>query len=107
MKLLYLLLSLLFFGISNCYAEENSDTIAQGKTKSAVCAACHGAKGIATIDIYPNLAGQNYGYLVNSIKAYRDGKRKGGLSAVMTPMAANLSDDDINNLAAYYNSLSN
>lgn len=79
--------------------------IAAGKEKSAVCAACHGADGIAVIPGYPNLKGQNEQYLVSSIKAYKAGQRTGGLAAVMQAQANMLSDDDIANLAAYYSSL--
>ncbi|WP_261373308.1 c-type cytochrome [Rheinheimera sediminis] len=70
-----------------------------GKTKAAVCAACHGAEGVSVIPDYPNLAGQKVKYLESSIKAYRDGQRK---HAVMSPMAAGLSDADILDLAAYF-----
>mgnify|MGYP006193726829 CR=1 FL=1 len=55
-----------------------------GKTKAAVCSACHGAEGISVLPDYPNLAGQKVKYLETSIKAYRDGVRK---HAVMSPMA--------------------
>jgi len=79
--------------------------IAAGKEKSAVCAACHGADGIAVIPGYPNLKGQNEQYLVSSINAYKAGQRTGGLAAVMQAQANMLSDDDIANLAAYYSSL--
>jgi cytochrome c553 len=75
---------------------------AAGKSKSAVCAACHGPAGISANDIWPNLAGQEAGYLVAQIKAFRDGKRK---DPMMSPMAAPLSDTDIDNLAAYFSSL--
>jgi cytochrome c553 len=68
----------------------------------SVCAACHNPDGISTNPIYPNLAGQHEAYLVSSIKAYKSGERKGGMSAMMAPMVANLSDDDIANVAAYY-----
>lgn len=76
-----------------------------GKAKSAVCASCHGADGIALMPTYPNLAGQNEAYLVSALKAYRSKERRGGNAALMHAMAANLSDEDINNLAAYYASL--
>ena len=76
-----------------------------GKEKSATCAACHGADGIAKIDTYPHLAGQNEEYLINALKAYRDKEREGGQAAIMQGMAANLSDQDILDLAAYYSSL--
>ena len=75
---------------------------AAGKTKSAACGACHGGNGISANDIWPNLAGQKAGYLVAQMKAFRDGQRK---NPMMSPMAAPLSDADIDNLAAYYSSL--
>ena len=75
---------------------------AAGKSKSASCAACHGGNGISSNDIWPNLAGQKAGYPVAQMKAFRDGQRK---NPMMSPMAAPLSDTDIDNLAAYYSSL--
>ena len=79
-----------------------SADIAAGKTKSMVCAACHGANGISIIPDYPNLAGQKVKYLESAIKAYRDGERKNG---IMSPMASGLTDTDIANIAAYFASL--
>ncbi|EKO3992875.1 cytochrome c [Vibrio fluvialis] len=76
-----------------------------GKAKSAVCAACHGADGIAVIPGYPNLKGQNEQYIVTAIKAYKNKERNGGLAPVMQAQASMLSDDDIANLAAYFASL--
>ncbi|ELV8593351.1 cytochrome c [Vibrio fluvialis] len=76
-----------------------------GKAKSAVCAACHGADGIAVIPGYPNLKGQNEQYIVTAIKAYKNKERNGGLAPVMQAQASMLSDDDIVNLAAYFASL--
>lgn len=79
--------------------------VAAGKAKSAVCATCHGAEGIAIMPAYPNLAGQNAEYLQSALKSYRDKQRQGGMAAIMQMQAANLSDEDIANLAAYYSSL--
>ena len=79
--------------------------VAAGKAKSAVCAACHGANGIATIPGYPNLAGQNEQYIVNQLKLFKSGERKSGQANIMAPMAAPLTDADIANLAAFYASL--
>ena len=76
---------------------------AAGKAKAAACGACHGMNGVSSNDIWPNLAGQKAGYLVAQMKAFRDGQRK---NPMMSPMAAPLSDTDIDNLAAYYSSLS-
>ncbi len=75
---------------------------AAGKTRAAACGACHGMNGISSNDIWPNLAGQKAGYLIAQMKAFRDGQRK---NPMMSPMAAPLSDTDIDNLAAYYSSL--
>ena len=75
---------------------------AAGKSKSATCAACHGPNGISPNDMWPNLAGQKAGYLVAQMKAFRDGQRA---NPMMAPMAAPLSDADIDDLAAFYASL--
>ena len=74
----------------------------KGKAKAAVCAACHGAKGISNNPLWPNLAGQKEAYLIKQIKAFKSGDRK---EPTMVPMVANLTEDDIKNLAAYFSSL--
>jgi cytochrome c553 len=66
-----------------------------------VCVTCHGRDGIGTTPLNPNLAGQSSIYLVQQLTAFRDGKRK---SEVMNITAANLSDDEIFTIAAYYES---
>jgi cytochrome c553 len=73
-----------------------------GKAKAASCAGCHGAEGVSSNPMWPNLAGQKEGYLVKQLKAFRDGVRS---DPMMTPMAKPLSDADIENLAAYFSSL--
>lgn len=78
---------------------------AAGQAKSAICASCHGADGIAVIPGYPNLKGQNAQYIESSLKAYKNKQRSGGNSAVMQPMAAMLNDADMANLAAYYSAM--
>lgn len=76
--------------------------IAAGKAKSSLCIACHGAQGISAAPNYPNLAGQKEQYLVTSIQSYRSGTRN---DPTMKAMTASLTDADINNLAAYFSSL--
>lgn len=88
--------------ISSLPAVSYAGDAAAGKAKAAGCAACHGAEGVSAMDIWPNLAGQKPGYLVKQIKAFRDGGRK---DPMMSPMAAALTDEDIDNLAAYYSGL--
>jgi cytochrome c553 len=74
---------------------------ATGKAKSAVCAGCHGADGNSTIPMYPRLAGQHEQYLVTALKEFKAGTRS---NPIMKPMATPLSDQDIENLAAYFSS---
>jgi cytochrome c553 len=72
---------------------------AAGKAKAVTCAGCHGAAGISGNDLWPNLAGQKAGYLTKQIKAFRDGQRN---DPMMSSMVKTLSDQDAENLAAYY-----
>lgn len=73
-----------------------------GKAKAGVCAACHGVDGISMIPMYPNLKGQKALYTAKQLKAFRDKTRA---DPVMVGMSAGLTDADIDNLAAYYESL--
>lgn len=75
---------------------------AAGATKAALCAACHGAKGIAAAPVFPNLAGQSATYLYVQLRAFKDGARA---NAVMQPLAKALTDQDMRNLAAHFASL--
>jgi len=71
--------------------------------KEVMCRACHGAGGAAPIaPNYPKLNGQNRAYLISSLKAYKNGERKGALAAAMSAQAAQLSDADMEALANYY-----
>lgn len=72
---------------------------AAGKQKSQTCAACHGPDGNSTNPLYPNLAGQYESYLLQALKDYKTGARK---NAIMAGMVATLSEDDLEDLAAYY-----
>lgn len=76
-----------------------------GKAKAAqVCAACHGADGTKpTAAQYPVLAGQHYDYLVRALKDYKSSKRK---NPIMQGFAATLSQQDIENVAAWFSSQS-
>jgi cytochrome c553 len=69
-----------------------------------VCAACHGADGNSVAAANPKIAGQFAEYLHKQLVDYKPqaGKKPARDNAIMTPMVANLSDDDIKSLAAYY-----
>jgi cytochrome c553 len=75
---------------------------AAGQAKSAMCGTCHGKNGIGTAPNYPNLAGQKSQYLVQQMTLFRSGERK---SEQMNIIAQALTDQDIQDLAAYYESL--
>lgn len=72
-----------------------------GKALSAVCAACHGADGNSSVPTNPKLAGQYESYLIQALSEYRSGARK---NAIMAGFAAELSDQEIKDLAAYFSS---
>jgi cytochrome c553 len=84
-------------------AGQTAPDAAAGKARAeAVCAACHGANGISVSDTIPNLAGQKAAYLQAQLRALKGGTRK---NAVMNAIAAQLGNDDIVNVAAFFSSL--
>lgn len=87
-------------------AELASATGASSASKEppAVCSTCHGADGNKTLDgSYPKLAGQYADYTVKVLQDYRSGARA---NVVMQAQAANLKDEEIRNIAAWYASKS-
>lgn len=64
-----------------------------------VCAACHGENGNSATPDYPRLAGQHPDYLAKALRDYKSGARK---NPIMAGMAAPLTKQDVDNLAAYY-----
>jgi cytochrome c553 len=71
----------------------------RGATKAATCSACHGPNGNSTSPEWPRLAGQSAVYTAQQLRLFRSGVRG---NAVMKPMASTLSDQDISDLAVYY-----
>ncbi|TYT23868.1 cytochrome c [Luteimonas viscosa] len=81
-------------------AEGETLANAKGQATGQSCIDCHGADGNAPLDdTYPKLGGQYYDYLEHAIVQYRDGRRE---HALMSQQAANLSDQQIADLAAYF-----
>lgn len=70
-----------------------------GKEKAEVCKTCHGLDGRSVDPNYPNLGGQYESYLVKALSDYRSGNRR---NVVMSSFAAQLSNQDIEDLAAWY-----
>jgi cytochrome c553 len=97
-----LCLIVLFF-VTSAAAESLVDgDIDAGKAKSTPCSACHGADGISLSPLWPNLAGQAAPYIVAQLKDFKDGSR---VDPLMTPQAMNLSEEDMADLAVYFESL--
>jgi cytochrome c553 len=76
---------------------------ADGKAKSATCAACHGADGNSMVADNPKLAGQHADYLLKQLMEFKNSKRK---NPIMSGQVAGLSEQDMADLAAYFASQS-
>jgi cytochrome c553 len=72
---------------------------ANGASKAAVCASCHGPNGNSVNPEWPRLAGQSAVYIAEQLRLFRAGVRN---NPVMKPLAATLTDQDIDDLAVYY-----
>lgn len=94
----------LFLGLCFSGVASAAPDIAAGKEKAGMCFSCHGVDGNSKNSNFPILAGQKPAYLVNQLRAFRDGTRE---NAMMQNMAANLTDQEINNLAAFFASVKN
>ncbi len=81
----------------------NAADIEAGKAKTAVCAGCHGADGNSISPTWPSLAGQHASYIYKQLTDFKEGRRS---DATMTGMVAMLNDEDMRNVAAYYESQS-
>jgi len=77
---------------------------AKGRANAEIiCRKCHGPEGVGGSNpLWPKLKGQQAPYIVKQLQAFRSGERK---DPAMNAIAAGLSDADLENLAAYYNSL--
>jgi cytochrome c553 len=78
--------------------------VASGKSAFAAkgCIGCHGAGGVSVVPTYPSLKGRSEAFVRENLTNFRNGTRQ---NPTMNAMAAGLSDDDIENLAAYIGSL--
>jgi cytochrome c553 len=73
-----------------------------GRAKAQPCLVCHGETGNSAQPVVPSLAGQPRQFLISALFQFREGKR---VNPVMSPMAANLSNKDLNDLADFFSSL--
>ena len=92
------LLCILAFALAGAGAATAGD-IKAGRAKALMCQACHGIDGRSKTPDAPNIAGQIEPYLIAQLQAFKTGLRKNEAMSVVTP---NLSDTDIEDLAAYF-----
>jgi cytochrome c553 len=89
----------LALGLGASAAALGAGSADEGQSKSTACVACHGPNGNSANPEWPNLAGQHQQYIRKQLQSFKSGARKNPL---MTPMAMGLSDDDMDDLAAYF-----
>jgi cytochrome c553 len=96
-KLISLAVLLAFVGAAGSVTAAGN--AAAGKTKSAVCAGCHGADGNSVAPNFPKIAGQDGQYIAKQLADFKSGARK---DPTMVGMVAGLSKKDMDDLGAYY-----
>jgi cytochrome c553 len=95
---LFMSVCLLVAGSSACSAGD----VKAGRTKALMCQACHGLDGLSKVPDAPNIAGQTEPYIVAQLQAFKTGVRKNDAMSVVAP---SLSDQDIEDLAAYFSAI--
>jgi len=75
--------------------------VSAGSEKARACQVCHGKGGKSTNPTYPRLAGQHAKYIIKQLKAFKSGTRK---DPIMNGMASTLSDQDMEDVAAFFES---
>ena len=86
-------------GISSLTMAEAEPSAERIKELTGTCSACHGATGQSIAPIYPNLAGQGQRYLATQMQDIKSNKR---VVPEMTAFVSNLTDAEIQGLAAFY-----
>lgn len=94
--------AMVLFSLSVSAADVLTGDPAAGKQKSVTCSACHGANGNSAVAQFPKLAGLGEKYLYEQMKHFKSGLR---YAAAMMGQVDNLSDQDLADIAAYYDSM--
>ena len=89
-----------FLALSASFSSYATGDYQAGQEKATVCVACHGPNGVSINPVWPNLAGQHVRYLIKQLRNFK--LKKGREDPSMTPMAVNLSKQDIADLAVFY-----
>ena len=98
----FVIAALLALGPLPAGAQNNASPPPAIADKVQLCATCHGADGLPVVEKVPIIAGQHKSNLLIVLQEFRCGLRT---NDIMGPIAKNLSDDDMNALAAYFSAL--
>lgn len=95
------------FGLAVATFPANANSLIEGsaedgKAKALTCTACHGAEGNSANALWPNIAGQNASYTHAQLQAFKNGAR---VDPLMSSQAMLLSEEDMADLAVYFESL--
>lgn len=96
-----IIIIILLLCVTTVQAEGNVD---EGRVKARACQVCHGQGGDSINPTYPRLAGQHAKYIIKQLKAFKAGTRK---DPIMNGMASKLTDSDMEDVAAYFESNGN
>ena len=89
--------TLILFGVTGTAIAAGNPSA--GQAKAATCIACHGADGNSMVPSFPKLAGQHADYTAKQLRDFKAGDR---VDPSMAPMVAGLSEQDMDDLAAFY-----
>jgi cytochrome c553 len=95
------MISLVLAGSLSIFGSAQASDVDAGKARYSSCISCHGALGQGNLPTFPALQGKSSEELATLLKKYRAGEVNSPMAGLMNPQAANLSDGDIANLAAY------
>ena len=73
-----------------------------GQAKAAACAACHGADGNPSVEMYPSIAGQSERYAAQQMALIANGRRTSGAAVAMVPFVQDLTAQDMRDIGAYF-----
>ena len=99
MRLSPLVLPLVLLGCWHAVAQAAGDPAA-GEAKAGTCLACHGPDGNSVNPLWPKLAGQHPGYTMKQLKELQASETRS--NAMMAPMIKDLSEEDMEDIAAFY-----
>ncbi|MFN2348005.1 MAG: cytochrome c [Thioalkalivibrio sp.] len=99
MKIMHILSAALVLPLALMATQVMAGDPRAGEAKAQACIACHGADGNSTTTAFPRIGGQYESFLLRTLRGYKSGERQ---NAIMAGTVAGLSDQDLQDLAAYY-----